>query len=415
MQSDGTFVANANEQPACCIDEGHYVRGIAMRFLRSLLIAFIVVNFCNAQENSDRSPKEVGGEMPVGDISEPNAGELQRANNGDRRSLAALEALEEGNDLWRSGNIEQSSISYQRAINLDPSFYSAQFNLGLTLLQTNEHDRAVLAFTEALRLRPESAAAWQSLGFAHYYSKHYDEAVEAFSEARRLNPKEAETSNNMGFAYLFVHRFEDAIASFRNALQLDSQFSYAINGLCIAQALAKRPEAIAACKRAATADRGSAAPHYFLGTSYMDLGENRKALRAFQQAARIEPRTARIHIGLGFACFKLEQYEEALKHFARAQKLNARAEHALLGLGVAYAQLKEYEKAERALREAIAADPDNPVARFNLGIVCLARGNQDCALSQYNRLKIMGHTLGKTLFTTIFRGRVVDASFYNKP
>src|SRR5688572_28865178 len=70
----------------------------------------------------------------------------------------------------------------------------------------------------------------------------------------------------------------------------------------------------------------------------------------------------------------------------------------------------DYETAEEILREAVSSDPDNPIAQFNLGIVCLARKNRDCALSQYNRLKTMDHSLAKSLFTTIFRARVVDAS-----
>ena len=213
-----------------------------------------------------------------------------------------------------------------------------------------------------------------------------------------------------------MNRFQDAIVSFQNALQLDSRFPYAINGLCIAQALAKKPrEAVAACLRAAAGDPDSGASHYFLGVAYMDLGEIEKALTALQRAARIEPRTARIYVGLGFVCLHLKKYEDALKHFEHARKLNARANHVVLGLGTTYAQLKDYEKAENLLREGVSADPDNPLARYNLGIVCLARRNRDCALSQYNRLKMMDHSLANTLFTTMFRDRIVDASKDNNP
>jgi tetratricopeptide (TPR) repeat protein len=209
---------------------------------------------------------------------------------------------------------------------------------------------------------------------------------------------------------------QDAIASFQNALKLDSGFGPAINGLCSAQALAKNTnDAVKACLSAASSDPDAAAPHYFLGVAYMDLGQIEKGLNALRQASRIEPRTAKIHVGLGFACFRLKRYQEALKHFEHARRLNAKAQHALLGLGVTYAQLKDYNNAEEVLREAVSSDPDNPVARFNLGIVCLARRDRDCALSQYNRLKIMDHAFAKTLFTTMFRDRVVDASRLKKP
>lgn len=99
---------------------------------------------------------------------------------------------------------------------------------------------------------------------------------------------------------------------------------------------------------------------------------------------------------------------------SHAKGLNPKAAQIELGLGTTYAQLKDYENAERTLRAAVVSDPDDATARFNLGLVCLARGNRDCALSQYNRLKIMGHALAKTLFTALFRDRVVDASGDNK-
>ncbi len=213
-----------------------------------------------------------------------------------------------------------------------------------------------------------------------------------------------------------MSQLQDAIASFQNALKLDSGFGPALNGLCSAQALAKNANyAVEACLNAASNDPDAAAPLYFLGLAYMDLGQLEKGLAALQQASRIEPRTARIQVGLGFAFFRLKKYREALKHFEHARRLNAKAQHALLGLGVSYAQLKDYNKAEGVLREAVSSDPDNPVARFNLGIVCLVRRHRDCALSQYNHLKIMDHAFAKTLFTTMFRDRVVDASRLKNP
>ena len=388
-----------------------------MRILRSFLITFVVVSLSNAQDSGDRSVSQAIGDskIEVANITEPTAGEIA-ASGGNRRSLAALEAVREGNNFWRSGDVEESGVSYKRAISLDPSLYSAQFNLGLTLLHSKDYQGAAFAFNQALRLQPTSVSAWQSLGFAHYYGKRFQQAVEAFGEAQRLAPEQAVTNNNVGFAYMFVHRFEDAIASFETALRLDSGFGPAISGMCSAQALAKKAaNAIKACLRAAKNDPESAAPRYFLGVSYMDLGQPEKGLIALEEAARIEPQTARIHVGLGFACFKLKRFQEALKHFKHARKLKVNAKHASLGLGATYAELKDYQQAEIALREAVSSDPDNPVARFNLGIVCLARKNRDCALSQYNRLEMINDSFAKTLFTAMFQHRVVDASEYKKP
>ena len=389
-----------------------------MPFLRSLLVVLLVASFSHAQERGVKSVSQevlAAGIEAAAEIREPDASESARANERGQRSLAALAALGEGNELWRSGEIQQSSVSYQRAVDLDPSFYSAQFNLGLTLLHTEQYDRAVLAFTQALRLRGQSAPAWQDLGFAHFRLKHYEKAVEAFQEAQRLVPDDAGTQSNLGFAYLFLHRHQEAITVFHTALQLDPQFSPAINGLCSAQALAKKPGTVQACTKAAAVYPDSAVPQYFLGIAYMDRGDPEKAQGALESAARIEPRSPRIHVALGFACLQLQKYRDALKHFENATTLNEKTPDALTGLGITYARLKDYEKAEGALRQALSLDSDEAAASFNLGIVCLVRGNRDCALSQYNRLKRMDHSLAKPLFTAMFRDRVLDASKYEKP
>ena len=61
-------------------------------------------------------------------------------------------------------------------------------------------------------------------------------------------------------------------------------------------------------------------------------------------------------------------------------------------------QMKDYERAEYAFRQAVVSDSNNSTARFKLGVACLARRNRDCALSEYNRLKMSDDELAKRLF-----------------
>ena len=198
---------------------------------------------------------------------------------------------------------------------------------------------------------------------------------------------------------------------FKLLSQLNPQFVAAVNGLCSAEAFAGQArEALDSCLNAAVRNPDSAVPQYFLGLAYLDLGEVDKALSALLKAVRLEPEAAKIHVGLGFAYFKLNRSQEAIKSFEHARTLDPKVRHALVGIGATYAQMKDYVKAESTLREAIALEPDNPTAQYNLGMVCLARSNRDCALSQYNRLKIMGHPLAKTLFNSLFHDRVVSVS-----
>lgn len=343
-----------------------------MHILRLLLIVLTFVGLSHAQQNKKYLPFETGLTEPAGDIA----------------------------------SAKSSSIEDAR--------YSVQLDSGLAQIRAKQYERAILTFNEVLRLRPELSLAWQSLGFALYYQEQYEKAVDAFREAQRLAPEDVITNNNLGFAYLYLERYQEAVTAFQGALRINPKFPAAINGLCSAQAFAgNTSDALQPCLVAAANDRASAVPHYFLGLAYLDLGEAEKALSSFQKAVSIEPDTAKIYVGLGFVYFKLKKPHEALKNFEYARKLDPKVNHALVGIGATYAHLKDYAKAEEVLREAVSSEPDSPTAQYNLGMVCFVRSNRECALSQYNRLKIMGHPLAKTLFTTMFRDRVVNVSQKN--
>jgi tetratricopeptide (TPR) repeat protein len=82
-------------------------------------------------------------------------GEIEADRNSDPTLFDAFDALREGNNFWRAGKPEQSVVSCQKAVNLDPMLYAAQFNLGFALLRAEEYQSAELALRQALRVRPK--------------------------------------------------------------------------------------------------------------------------------------------------------------------------------------------------------------------------------------------------------------------
>jgi tetratricopeptide (TPR) repeat protein len=110
----------------------------------------------------------------------------------------------------------------------------------------------------------------------------------------------------------------------------------------------------------------------------------------------------------------LKNFREALANFTRAVDLEP-SEQALNGKGVTYVSMKEYDEAEESFRQALAIDPNSFQTRFNLGIVCLIREKRDCALRQYNFLKMFNPPLADRLFEKIVAGRVLDLGARHEP
>lgn len=136
----------------------------------------------------------------------------------------------------------------------------------------------------------------------------------------------------------------------------------------------------------------------------------------FEAAAKISPREPNVHFGLGYLHWKAQQYDEATKEFnqelsldpAHAQALaylgdiewkNNRPDAALLFLdrakkasdrlrvvyvdqGAIYMQRKKYKEAQAALLRAVALDPVQQDAHYQLGRLYQALGKTDLAKNE---------------------------------
>jgi tetratricopeptide (TPR) repeat protein len=270
----------------------------------------------------------------------------------------------------------------------------------------------VHALEKFATLNPNSAIAWENLGLARYQQQRFALAAEAFEHAQRLAPRDAQIINNLGFAYLFGDRWDEAITSFKAALEINSNMTAPRRGLCSAYSLARRSnEAVQMCLAAIADDANSAVPRYFLAHTYLDIGDGPKAIATFEDAARLEP-AAKIYVGLAFAYYTVKNYNRALASLQQAKELDPSTPELLSGLGAVYAQLRDYKKAEGVLRQAVEREPDHVADHFNLGMVCLLEKNRDCALSEYNVLRMKSDPLAKTLLDNIDSNKVIDVNAF---
>ncbi|MFP4319054.1 MAG: tetratricopeptide repeat protein, partial [Phormidium sp.] len=106
-------------------------------------------------------------------------------------------------------------------------------------------DEAVAAYERAIDLNPEYALAHYNLGLALSDQGKLDEAVAAYRTALRLpedtttTPASAHTlaHNGLGYALQQQGNLEDAISQYQTAIQLDPEFPQAITNLREAQRL----------------------------------------------------------------------------------------------------------------------------------------------------------------------------------
>ncbi|MBI5612440.1 MAG: tetratricopeptide repeat protein [Gammaproteobacteria bacterium] len=105
-----------------------------------------------------------------------------------------------------------------------------------------------------------------------------------------------------------------------------------------------------------------------LGTIHRSLGENAEAEHCLRQALGLRP-TADTHFFLGNVLAAQNRFEEAVTSYREALALDPQNPMAHNNLGRALYRLGRHQEAAEALREALRLRPDLVEVRFNLGVL----------------------------------------------
>jgi Ca-activated chloride channel homolog len=133
----------------------------------------------------------------------------------------------DGNNLYNSGKIPESSSRFSKALEANPANRKANFNLGNSLYRNGQMVKnGKLSLPPGTNIRPDSMAnmifdqaaqnfaivansisdkdtlhqAWHNIGNCYLQKKEYKEAVDAYKKALKYDPKDEETRYNLAYA-----------------------------------------------------------------------------------------------------------------------------------------------------------------------------------------------------------------------
>lgn len=112
-------------------------------------------------------------------------------------------AVRQGNKEFKKGEYFDSEISYRSALDINPSSFKANFNLGDALYKQEKYEQAAQIFEDlaSLNLDPvDKAKVFHNLGNMHFKQENFGESVEAYKNALRHNPNDMETKYNLAQA-----------------------------------------------------------------------------------------------------------------------------------------------------------------------------------------------------------------------
>jgi len=141
---------------------------------------------------------------------------------------SALAANEMGVAQMAQSNLPDAWKQFQQAVNLDPGYTDARFNLASAEAAGHVWASAAKDFRQVLAEAPQNAKAMQHLGEVLYLwgddfarAGNFQQAASRYQEALTYRPDDAELHTNLGQVLAQLGRKQEAVAEFEAALRAD--------------------------------------------------------------------------------------------------------------------------------------------------------------------------------------------------
>lgn len=111
--------------------------------------------------------------------------------------------VRKGNELFKKGKFSDAEVEYRKALEKNPKYEKAQFNLGDAIYQEKNFKEADPIFSNLVKNSKNNelkANSWYNLGNTMLSQKNYEESIKSFINSLRLNPNDYNAKYNLEYA-----------------------------------------------------------------------------------------------------------------------------------------------------------------------------------------------------------------------
>jgi tetratricopeptide (TPR) repeat protein/thiol-disulfide isomerase/thioredoxin len=233
----------------------------------------------------------------------------------------------------QAGYYEEAIREFTLALESDPDYAEAHYNLGTLYLKQEKPDEARRHLERALALRREYPDALNNLGLLAAQAGDNAQAIRYFQQAIAQRPDYALAFYNLG-----------------NVFRREQRFSEAKEALDRAVALAPDDPEV----------------NYGIGMLYAQLNDADRALKFWQQALQLRPDYPEVLNNLGVLFVRQGRTSEAQEQFQKAIQVAADFDQPYLNLARLYVAQGEKLQAREILQQWLARHPEHAVAKSML-------------------------------------------------
>ena len=286
--------------------------------------------------------------------------------------------------LQEQGKLDEAIAAYQRALEIEPAYAEAHYNMGNALTEQGKLDEAIVAYRRTLKTKPAHAEASNNMGNALKEQGKPDEAMAAYRNALKIKPAYADAYFNMGVTLQSRGKLNDAIAAYQCALEINPTYAEAYYNMGnVQEAQEKLDEAILFYQRTLEIKPTHADAYYNIGNLLQKEGKLNDAITAYQRALEIEPAYVEAHNNMGNALKEQGKLGEAIAAYQRAIAIKPAYAEAFSNMGNALKEQCKLDEAIAAYQHALEIKPAHAETFNNLGIAFKEQGKIDEAISSY--------------------------------
>jgi tetratricopeptide (TPR) repeat protein len=133
--------------------------------------------------------------------------------------------LNAGNKSYKRGNLGKATNYYQKALEFDPNFYLAYYQLGVLEKKQGHSQTAIDYLNKVIEVKPDHAKTWFTLGSVHESDGKTELAIEHYSKAIEINPGYAKAYGNLGKLYTENQLYYHAEDVLKTVTQIDPNYA----------------------------------------------------------------------------------------------------------------------------------------------------------------------------------------------
>lgn len=297
---------------------------------------------------------------------------------------------------------------YRKTLDLKPGLYQAQLNAGILLLRQKNAAEALPLLDAAVTQKPREFRPRFYLAEAQLANGDATKAEQSYRAALELDPKSAGAHLGLARALAGENRLADAAPQFRQAAELDPQYRDSLLELASLYEKDKQYDGAIAIYRQFP---GDAAAQEHLGALLLQTRQYADAIPRLEQVYQQSPTPAN-RVALASAYIFNNQGPKALPLLDKAVSDQPGNYDLRLMFARALRDQKQYAPAARQFAEATKLKPEAGPVWDELGGVLYLAGDYSAAVTAFDRARQLGEN---TIGNTFFRALALDRLHQVKP